>query len=89
MHMSVSTTPDLAYAMSQLSRFNTNPRKAHWKATLHVLRYLLGTKTFKLRYVRGKDNVVLEGFCDSDYAGCPDTSLSTSDFVFKFAGCAV
>ena len=39
--------------------------------------------------MRGKDNSVLEGFCDSDYAGCPDTRLSTSGFVFKLAGCAV
>ena len=89
MHMSVSTRPDLAHAMSQLSRFNTNPGKAHWKAALHVLRYLQGTKTVGLRYVKGKGESVLEGFCDSDYAGCPDTRQSTSGFVFKFSGCAV
>ena len=51
--------------------------QTHWKAALHVLRYLQGTKTLGLMYVRGKDNSVLEGFCDSDYAGCPDTRQST------------
>jgi len=31
---------DLAFASGVLSRFNANPRKEHWQAVKHVLRYL-------------------------------------------------
>ena len=37
MHLSVATRPDIAHAMSQLSRFNNNPGKVHYVAALHVL----------------------------------------------------
>ena len=89
MYLSGTTRPDLAFAMSQLSRFNNNPGKAHWNAALHVLKYLKGTKTVGLRYDKGNSNFDLCGYCDSDYAGCPDTCRSTGGFVFKLSGCAI
>ncbi|GKB61149.1 retrotransposon protein, putative, ty1-copia subclass [Tanacetum coccineum] len=35
-----STRPDLAYAVSRLSRYTSNPSYAHWKAITRVLHYL-------------------------------------------------
>lgn len=34
------TRPDLSHTTQQLSQFVAHPTKAHWKAALHVLRYL-------------------------------------------------
>ena len=52
-----------------------------------VLRYLAGTVGVVLHYDRGAGG--LTGWCDSDYAGCPDTRRSVSAHVFVHAGGAV
>ncbi|GJZ83440.1 putative RNA-directed DNA polymerase [Tanacetum coccineum] len=40
----VCTRPDIAYITGMLRRYQSNPRKEHWKAAKKVLRYLQGTK---------------------------------------------
>ncbi|KNZ51654.1 hypothetical protein VP01_3871g2 [Puccinia sorghi] len=40
--------PDLAAAVSILSRFNQRPGLQHWKEVLHFWRYLLGTQDREL-----------------------------------------
>ncbi|KAF7773598.1 hypothetical protein Agabi119p4_5765 [Agaricus bisporus var. burnettii] len=42
------TRPDIAYAVSYLGRFNSNPAPAHWLAVKHLFRYLIGTMHYKL-----------------------------------------
>mmetsp|Transcript_23981 Transcript_23981/g.35950 ORF Transcript_23981/g.35950 Transcript_23981/m.35950 type:complete len:116 (+) Transcript_23981:1563-1910(+) len=37
------TRPDLAYAVSKLSRYLNDPKISHWKAAKYVLRYLKAT----------------------------------------------
>jgi len=39
----ICSRPDLAYAISLVSRFMSNPGKEHWNAVKWVLRYLKGT----------------------------------------------
>ena len=43
MYVMVCIRPDLAYAVSTVSQFMSNPRKQHWEAVKWVLRYLRGT----------------------------------------------
>ena len=58
-------------------------------AAKHTLRYLQGTKTLGIRYTRdlnrlnsrGHDLNVMYGLSDSDFAGCKDTSRSTSGYI--------
>src|SRR6202035_4332074 len=52
MCLAVGTRPDIAFAVGALSRFNANPGRAHWKQAVHVLRYLVGTKTHGLWFNR-------------------------------------
>ena len=40
MYLAVCTRPDIAAAISNLSRFNANPGRAHWEGVQHVFRYL-------------------------------------------------
>ena len=80
----VATRPDIAYALSVLARFQTNPGPAHWKAMLHLLAYLKGTLHYKITYQRG-GNIDPIGFVDADYAGDIDTRRSTSGYVFTMA----
>ena len=52
MHLMVKTRPDLAYSVSRLAEFSSNPTDEHWKALKRVLRYLQGTKDLGLCYTR-------------------------------------
>ena len=40
MYIMNCTRPNIAYAVSKLSRYTSNPREDHWKALVRVLRYL-------------------------------------------------
>ena len=88
MYAQVCTRPDIAFALSVLGRFQSNPGNAHWIAAKKVMRYLQRTKSYMLVYQRRED-LELVGYCDADFAGCPDDRKSTSGFVFLMASGAV
>lgn len=46
----ITTRPDLAYAISFLSRFMSNPGKPHWAGMKWLLRYIVGTLNLGLVY---------------------------------------
>ena len=87
----VGTRPDIAFAVSQCSRFFANPGKAHLRAAKHVLRYLKGTANLGLTYGRSSGHPTLDpyAYCDSDWAQCPDTRRSTSGYVIMLNGSAI
>ena len=43
LYLMIRTCPDIAFAVTHLSQFSTNPTKDHYKAAQHVCRYLVGT----------------------------------------------
>ena len=43
MYLMLGTRPDLAFAISTLSRFHLNPNETHWNYLKRVFRYLQGT----------------------------------------------
>ncbi|KAI5341456.1 hypothetical protein L3X38_020730 [Prunus dulcis] len=88
MYAQVCTRPDLAFAVSVLGRFQSNPGQAHWVAAKKVLRYLQRTKSYNLVY-RQVENLELFGYADADLGGCVDSLKSTSAYVFLFGGGAV
>lgn len=88
MYAQVCTRPDIAFVLSVLGRFQSNPGTPHWIAAKKVLRYLQRTKGHMLVYKSGSE-LNLVGYCDSDFAGCPDDLKSTSGFVFLLAGGAI
>ena len=57
------------------------PRKVHWVAAKHILRYLQGTVDYGLDYMQG-DGVRLAGYTDSNWAGCASDRKSTSGCCF-------
>ena len=42
------TRPDISYAVSQVSKYKSNPGMEHWKAFKRILRYLKGTMDRKI-----------------------------------------
>jgi len=46
LHISLTTRPDISYAVSCVARFNANPGNQHWSAVKRIIRYLKGTSNF-------------------------------------------
>ena len=81
------TRPDIAYPISKLIRYTSNPGPDHWKAIVRVLRYLKYTQNYGLHY--SKYPAVLEGCCDANWISDTIDSKSTSSYLFTLGGGAV
>ena len=94
MYVMLATRPDIAFPISHVAQFASNPSKEHWEAVLHILRYLHYTKQRKLHL----NNPLLEdfathgpstvnqvfGFSDADWAGDSTDRRSISAYGFYF-----
>ncbi|SGZ16095.1 BQ5605_C029g10728 [Microbotryum silenes-dioicae] len=90
LYISLGTRPNIAFAVSYLSRFANNPGHRHWIAVKHVLRYLRATYRNELLYARGPAKVTgVVGYSDANWGACVDTSISTMCYIFYLAGTAV
>lgn len=100
MYAMLGTRPDIAYAVTSLSQFSSNPGQAHWKAVKRVLRYLRGTIDYKLSYhgdpatVSSTSSVSfhdpsLVGYCDADWGSDVHDRKSITGYLFMLAGGAV
>ena len=88
MYLATCTRPDIAAAVSTLSRYNVNPGMAHWEGVQHVLRYLKGTSGEVICYKEGQPTRI-GGYCDASHLTCPDTGCSRGGYVFLSAGGAI
>ncbi|XP_073039440.1 secreted RxLR effector protein 161-like [Primulina eburnea] len=87
MYGMISTQPDIAYALSVASRYQSNLDPLNWKAVKDILKYLRRTKNLFLLY--GNGEIKLEGYTDCNFQSDVDDSKSTSGFVSKLNGCAI
>ena len=87
MYAMVCTRPDIAHAVSTVSRFMSNPEIPHWEAVKLILRYLRGSTNLKLCFGDGEAKLI--AFSDSDMAGDVDRRKSTSGYLVTYAGGAV
>nr|GEX41481.1 retrovirus-related Pol polyprotein from transposon TNT 1-94 [Tanacetum cinerariifolium] len=80
MYLTVCTRPDIAYAVSVVSRYLTNPGKNYWEAVKWILKYLRGTTNASLVYGTDRGNHVdLTSFVDLDYAKDLDKCMSITE----------
>jgi len=90
MHLAVYTRPDLAFASSKQSQFNSNPSEIHMKAIKHVLRYINGTLDHGILYSSPDSTLSLPvGFCDASFDTDPDDSKSTSGWLYMLSNGAI
>lgn len=87
MYLAVSTQPDIVYAVSYLSQFNSCHNASHWTAAKRVLRYLQGTRTIGLKF--GKIRRPLTAFVDADWANGQDDRRSYTGYSFTLGGCPI
>lgn len=90
MYGMVCSRPDLAHAVSVISRFMADPGQEHWEALKWVLRYLNDSCASGLRFKRKLQEVkAITGYVDSDFAGNIDTKKSLSRYVLTLFGTAI
>ena len=82
------TRPDIAYAISVVSRFMHGLTKHHLGVAKRILRYVVGTIGFGIWY-SNVSNFKLFGFSDSDWAGCLEDIKSTSSYMFSLGSGAI
>lgn len=75
-----NTRPDLSFVVQHLSQFMSDPREPHWKAVIHVLRYLK-SDTDQGLFFSNSSNYKVEAYYDTDWAACSHTRRSVSGFV--------
>ena len=85
MYAIISTRPDVSYALSVTSRYQSDPGESHWTAMKNILKYLRRTKDVFLVY-GGEEELVVTGYTDASFQTDKDDSKSLSGFVFKVNG---
>ncbi|XP_057793014.1 secreted RxLR effector protein 161-like [Salvia miltiorrhiza] len=91
MYMMICTRPDLAYAISILSRYMSNPGREHWEGLKGVLRYIKGSADCGLLFEKNGifKGDPLRGYVDADYAANIDCRRSQTGYIFTLYGTAI
>ncbi|CAI7924087.1 unnamed protein product [Closterium sp. NIES-54] len=90
MYASTTIQPQIAYAVSQLSKVVSCPKAFHLQAAKRVLRYLKGCVKSGIFYpAHSKPQVELVGFSDADYAGDSADGKSHTGYVYCLNGAAI
>jgi hypothetical protein len=83
LYAAVITRPDIAFAVSRLARFNSNPSPLHQKAADRVLCYLQRTRALALRFGDADD---FEVASDTSFADNTLDRKSSQAFAMKLFG---
>lgn len=86
LYLSSKTRPDLAYATNYGSRFVTKPKESNLKDVKRMFRYIKGTVNDGIQYNSKAEKYLIEAYCDSDYAGDPESRKSTTGYIIFYAG---
>ncbi|HVX00705.1 MAG TPA: reverse transcriptase domain-containing protein, partial [Candidatus Babeliaceae bacterium] len=91
MYCMLGSRPDVAYAITALSQFSSNPGWQHWNAVKRLIRYLNTTQDYKLTYrsKKGDEGPCLYGYSDADWGNNIDDRRSYTGYLFMLAGGAV
>jgi hypothetical protein len=66
-------------------QFLQAPTGVHWTAVKRILRYLRHTSSLGL-FIQRSSSLLLSGFADADWAGCPDDRRSNGGHVVFLGG---
>ena len=79
------TRPDIAYAVSIVSRYMHEPRSGHLDIVYRILRYLKGSPGKGL-WFKSNGHLGVDGYSDADWASCLDDRRSTSGYCVFVGG---
>ena len=79
--LTLGTRPDIAFATSSLARFGHNPGLVHWDVGKRVVRYLRGTKQWRLTLEGTSPQIAV--LTDADWGGHRDDRRSIGAYYIK------
>ncbi|KAL6314158.1 hypothetical protein AAG906_011900 [Vitis piasezkii] len=82
----VCTRPDLAHAVSVVSKFLSNSGRMHWDVVKWIFGYLRGTTNYGIMFSKQQSDPSIKGYVNVDYAGNLDDRRSTIGYVFTLDG---
>ena len=88
MYAMLCTRPDVSYALSVSSRYQSDPGLEHWAAVKGILKYRRRTKDLLLVY-GGDEELIVSGYTDASFMTDPDDFKSQLGYVFILNGGAV
>lgn len=88
MYIMLQTWPDIAYAISKLSQFSSNPTEQHLQALKRVLQYLKGTQDLGLTYQKEEKGELID-WTDFSWVCNIDNSKSTFRYLMQLNGAAI
>ena len=80
------TRPDVSYALSITSRYQSDPDESHWTAVKNIFKYLRRSKDMFLVYGGLEDDLVVNGHIDTSFQSDKDDFRSQSGYVFCLNG---
>ena len=66
MYAMICTRPDVSYALSMTSGYQSDPSESHWTAVKNILKYLKRTQDYFLIY-GGDEELVVKGYSDASF----------------------
>jgi hypothetical protein len=84
LYLMIGTRLDISFAVTHLSQSTINPSEDHYKAALHICRYLASTQDYKLVYGKAADKGLM-AYMDSDWAANKIRCQSVTGYLFKLA----
>ncbi|WVZ96895.1 hypothetical protein U9M48_042475 [Paspalum notatum var. saurae] len=88
MYAMICTRPDVFFALSVMSRYQSCPGEGHWIAVKNILKYLRRTKDAFLVF-GDEEELVVKGYTNAGFQTDKDDSRSQAGFVFCLNGEAV
>ena len=82
MYAMLCTRPDVSYALSITSRYQSDPGESHWTAVKNILKYLRRSKDMFLVYGGLEDDLVVNGYTNASFQSDKDDFRSQSGYVF-------
>ena len=73
MYLTIGSRPDIAYSVSNVSRYMEKPSIENWNAVKQIFRYIKGSSDICIRYGNSSSsssasfaNTVITAYCDAD-----------------------
>jgi len=78
--LALKSRPDIAYNVTQYSKYASNPSQEHFKALQQIWGYLIRFPNYGIRYICS-GNLALSCYTDSDWGADLDTRRSTTGYL--------
>lgn len=81
-----NTRPDIGFSVGLVRRYMSEPMVSHMKVVRRILRYLKGSRNYRILFQRdSKSKEVVINFCsDVDWYGDKEDRRSTNGYSFKY-----